>query len=472
MAVLPVPEGTIRFPNRPSFGINIHTTDNARELKPLGPSWVRLDFSWAGIETQKRGQYDFTGMDRVVEGYTSEGINVLALLAWHSYCDALYPKPESDADFDTAVEGFAKFAAACAEHYKGKVAIWEICNEPECFPVGNVNQPQRYTKLARTVAKAIRAVDSSVTVGALSVAWMDRNFIEGCLRLGLLQDGTIDAITFHGYHRTDLLPESGLAEDMAWLREKIRANAPAGKNVIVVDSERGYGLAPFLSPKSWSGWRNIVYSESEQAAYLARHFLEEISLGIEVSVWYKDMNDNYALFEGGKGSRLRPMGYVYRNMTSLFDTNPKQMINRDFEVHLVDLPDDICDPNSFIKIKSYLRTYVKDEKPNGKKLIIALWNPVEAFDGKILQSRQRIGENYYEAWRAVSEQDQIEVPVQIKLGSIKNEMVSLAYVYDLSAMDEAKRQTPLKLDYADEKAVTETLKIGPMPTMIVLELKE
>jgi hypothetical protein len=216
----------------------------------------------------------------------------------------------------------------------------------------------------------------------------------------------------------------------------------------------------------------LVYSESEQAAYLARHFLEEISLGIEVSCWYKDMGDSYAFFEGLHGSRLRPMGYVYRNLADLFDTNPKQMRNRTYKAHLVDLPDDISDPNSLLNIKSYLRTYVKDEKPNGKKLIIALWNPVEAFDGKILQTRQRIGDFYYEAWRAVSEQDKVEVPVQIKLGPLTAEMVSQAYVYDLSATDETKRQTPLKLVYADKQVVTDTLNIGPMPTVIVLELKQ
>ncbi|MBN1553731.1 MAG: cellulase family glycosylhydrolase [Phycisphaerae bacterium] len=470
-AELPVPEGTIRFPDKPSFGVIIHNTGNEKALESIGVSWVRLEFPWSGMEKEKRGQYFFTDRDRYVEGYTSKGMNILGLLVWHSYCNALYPEdPKSDADFDTAVEGFAKFAGACARQYKGKVALWEIGNEPECFPVGGVNQPRRYTKLARAVAKAIRQVDDTVAVGAVSAAWMDRDFIERCMKLGLLKDGTIDVVTFHGYHRATLLPESGLAEDVAWLREQVRANAPAGKKVIVVDSERGYEVRPFLSPKSWSSWRNLVYSESEQAAYLARHFLEEIFLGIEISCWYKDMNDDFALFVGN-GSRLRPMGHVYRNMTALFDTNPKQMLNRDFQAHLVDLPDNIVDPNSFLKVKSYVRTYVKDEKPDGKKLIVALWNPVEAFDGKILQTRQRIGENYYEAWRAVSEEDHVEVPVQIKLGPVKSESVAQAYVYDLSATDPAKRQTPLKLNFKDDQAVTDTLNIGPMPTVIVLELK-
>jgi hypothetical protein len=83
--------------------------------------------------------------------------------------------------------------------------------------------------------------------------------------------------------------------------------------------------------------RNSTYNETEQAAYLARHFLEEIALGIEVSIWYKDMNgeSGFSLYEAGPGSRLRLMGHTLRNLAALFDTNPKQMINHTYQVKLL-----------------------------------------------------------------------------------------------------------------------------------------
>jgi len=460
------PEGEVFFPGERSFGVQVHTLGNGKDLAALGANWVRLDFSWAGTETGQRGHYDFAAFEEKVEHYRSNGINVLGLLAWHYYCGDLYPNPESDEDFAVAVEGYASFAQAAANHLKGKVKIWELGNEPECFAVGKVNDPQRYTKLARAAAKAIREVDREVVVGACSCAWMDRDFLSRCMSAGLLADGTINAITFHGYHRADIKAESGLREDVGWLRELIRKHSPPGVNVIVVDSERGYAQVPFLSPKPWESWRNLVYTEAEQAAYLARHYLEEISLGVEVSVWYKDMSgeSNYSLYEGGPGSRIRPMGHVMRNLASLLNANPKEMVNDGYTVSLADLPDKLGDPNVTIPVRAYLK-----RDPN--VLIIALWNPVEAFDGHILQSRQRIGGNYYEAWRAISPEDFVEVPLKVNISPLSSDQVESACRYNLTAAEDKDLRQAIELDFAGGQAITPEIEAGPMPTLIVLNLR-
>jgi hypothetical protein len=301
---------------------------------------------------------------------------------------------------------------------------------------------------------------------------MDYGFIISSFELGLLKEGTIDVVTFHGYHRANLLPESGLKKDVEWLRSQIRKYAPPGKQVIVVDSERGYCLVPFLSSKSWDSWRNMVYTESEQAAYLARHYLEEMSLGIEVSIWFKDMNEStgYSLYEGLSGSRLRSMGVVFRNLAALFDTNPKQMVNSDYPVTLVDLPDNFPDPNSMVEQKIFVRTYVENGKSK-KRLIIALWNPIEAFDGKILESRKRIGDSYYESWRAISPEDKVEFPIPVRIGGLAKGQVAECYRYDLLSQDQKARKTPIQMNFKEGAAVTETLKVTPMPTLIVVEIQ-
>jgi hypothetical protein len=465
-----VPEGVIFFPDQPSFGVNVHTMNNGKELRGIGANWVRLDFRWNGFETKVRGKYSFEGADGPVKNYADNRLNILGLLSYAD-CSPLYDPAK---DFEASIKGFAAFCRACAEHFKGKVKIWELCNEPEGFNKGGINDPKRYTQLARAAAKAIREVDPEVRIGACSTAWMDRGFFSGCFEAGLLKDGTIDVVTFHGYHRVNMMAESGLKEDVGWLRSQVRRYAPKDKKIIVVDSERGYLIDDFLKPKHWAMWRNITYSETEQAAYLARHFLEEISLGIEVSIWYKDMwgEQNFSLFSGGPGSPLRKMGQAYRHLAQLFDVNPKQMANRKYSITLEDLPDQISDPNSFMKVKSYVRTYLKDNKPAGEKLIITMWNPVEAFDGKILQSRQRIGEYFYEAWRAVSPEDKVEVPVKVNIVGVAQDRIARAYRVDLLAVEDAKLKSPLKINFSDKGAVTETLNVGPIPLVIVVELKK
>jgi hypothetical protein len=340
---------------------------------------------------------------------------------------------------------------------------------------GYWNNPATYTKMALQASQLMKEADPGCRIGALSVAWMDRAFVSKSLEDGLLSKGNIDILTFHGYHRKGLLPESGLASDVTWLRSMARRYRPKGKDVIVVDSERGYAIVPFLEPKHWTVWRTQVYTESEQAAYLARHYLEEIYNGVEISVWYKDMSGEecfslyYGTDEDTRG--LRPMGHVYRNLSALLPCNPKMLRNDRYHISLVYLPDTTSDPNSYLNVKTYLRAYLKDDQSKGQSLIIALWNPIEAFDGRILHSRQRIGDDYYEAWRASSKEDPVNVPVRVNIQPATVKKVSKTYVYDLAAKDDAKRQTPLKLEYLDGKAVTDTLSVGPMPTVIVLEMK-
>jgi hypothetical protein len=168
-----VPEGTIFFPDRPSFGANVHTHFNGKDLRALGIRWVRVDFSWAGIEQPERGKFNFTAMDKVVADYLANGMNVIGLLAYHYHCP-LYPPPEKG--FDAVIRGYAGFA--------------------------------------RAAAGAIRQADVKVHVAGLSSAWVDYPFIQRSLSLGLLQDRTIDMITFHGYHRPNLMPETRLQNDV------------------------------------------------------------------------------------------------------------------------------------------------------------------------------------------------------------------------------------------------------------------
>jgi hypothetical protein len=468
-----VPEGTVFFPDQPSFGVVAHTNYNGAELKTLGIRWVRNGISWRDVEPKEKKKYDFSGYGKPINHFISHGMNLLTVLSLEGQSE-LYPKPTEN--LSAFIEGYAGYARACAHHFKGKVKIWELGNEPEVFTIGGVfNHPEHYTKIALTAAKAIREVDPDAHIAALSVGWLDRPFILRCLELGLLKEGTIDVVTFHGYHREGLMAEGKLKEDIAWLRQQVRTYGRPDRKVIVVDSERGYSLLPFLHPKAWDSWKNEVYSETEQAAYMIRHFLTEMSAGVEVSVWYKDMSgeSGFSLYEGGPGSRLRPMGAALRNLAGLFDANPKQMINSRYRVSLVDLPDTLTDPNSVIKIRTFLKTCLKTSPPGRETLLVALWNPVEAFDGKILHSRQRIGERYFEAWRSVSPQDKVEIPLQVTVHGLKAQRVQSVCTADLlSGPNEPVKKVPLGFKPSGSEVVTEKLNIGPVPTIIIFELKE
>lgn len=455
----------MRFPNSGIWGLNIHSLRH-EGIKPLGVQWIRLDINWDNVETGKRGNYDWSDVDKNINYYLDRGFKVLAILGAGAH--PLYENDRKDKDLVTTA--IAKYMGATAAHYKGKGILWEILNEPKTFPNGDYwNNPATYAMVARKGAKAIKKADPKAIVAAMSLAWMDRDFASCILKNGLLSDGTIDIISYHGYHRNNILPESGLAEDVTWLRDQIKLYAPKGKKVTVIDSERGYEIDPANSPKDWSFARNITIFESEQAAYLARHMLESISLGIEVAIWYKDMSDSMALYTGDENTPLRLMGHTYRNLALLMPENPLKLKNNRYTISIVDLQDDIPAPDGYIKVRSYLQTRTINGKKS-QRLIVALWNPIEAFEGKILESRKRIGKDFYESWRAATPDDKVDIPLQVRVTGPKLPKLLNTWQYDICAQKTDEAMRPLQSEVDDQYIISPKLNVGPVPTVLVFDL--
>jgi len=452
------------FPDSGAFGVVVHTPFKAQALHDVNVQWVRVSVRWKNVEVETRGNYDWSAPDELLNYCLDNGFRVMCVLTMENLC-ALYEEDKENQE--VVIDAIARWCGAAAERYAGKGILWELSNEPEVFPMGGYwNNPVTYTKMARRAAKAIKAADAGAKIAALSTAWMDKEFIETALKEGLLADKTVDVLTYHGYHRHTLLPESGLAEDVAWLRANIREYAPEGHHVIVADSERGYAIIPFLDKKSWDSWRNLVYTESEQAAYCARHYLETIYLGVEIAIWYKDMRGEHAFslyYDTEEDARgLRPMGHVYRNLASLFTANPKSMRNDRYEVSVSKASHD----GAALELRSYLLN-------NGSKerLIVAVWNPVEAFDGRILDSRKRIGDSYYEAWRAVSEKDVVDVPATVELSELEEGRIVNVQTFEIlsEAPAQAYEETPWQS--GPDGTIEIPVSIGPIPTLVVIELK-
>lgn len=461
------------FGDKSAFGVVVHTPFHADALKAIGVQWVRLALRWNRIEQGARGSYSWDDCDRLLGYYLDHGFAVMATLTTEELCP-LYESDKSNKDL--VIDAIAKWAGAAAERHKGKGVLWELGNEPEVFPMGDYwNDPKTYAQMARASAAAIKQADPSARVAMFSVGWFDRDFISVALDTGLLNDGTIDVLAYHGYHRRGMAAESGLAEDVAWLREQISRRAPKDKRVIVADSERGYSILDFHEPKHWSSWRNTTYGEAEQAAYAARHFLESIYLGVEIAVWYKDMNgeEGFSLYRGTDqdGSGLRPMGHVFRNLAALLPENPTKLRNDRYTVSLIDPPDNNPAPDGQITVRTYLRSYLHQSE-GSERLVVAMWYPVEAFDGKILDVRQRIGEHFHETWRDIGPDDVVEIPTRVRVVGIEPSRVIRMAQYDLLAKTtEAAFGKPLAFATGDGSVISPEIKVGPMPAVLVADFK-
>jgi len=266
----------LRVPD--GFGVNIHFTGQPHDLDLIaqaGFKFIRMDLSWSGVEKQK-GIYDFekAGYDSLTEGCTKRGIRILYIL---DYSNQLY---ESDRSVHTEQgrKAFSAFAEAAAKRYAGKGILWEIWNEPNLRQFWNP-QPSAddYSKLVAETAPLVKKADPTGLIVAPATSGIPLPWLQQCFKQGLLDH--IDVLSVHPYRAKP--PETVIADYIA-LRELIGRYAAAGKHIPVVSGEWGY---------SNINWDRTRLSNQQQAQYLARMFLINLSQKIPVSIWYDWKND-------------------------------------------------------------------------------------------------------------------------------------------------------------------------------------
>ena len=155
---------------------------------------------------------------------------------------------------------------------------------------------------------------------------------------------------------------------------------------------------------------------------------------------------------------------------ALLPDNPQKLRNDRYTVSLTDPPDNISAPDGHLNVRTYLRTYLRQGQDR-ERLIIALWNPVEAFDGKILDSRKRIRDHYYEAWRAVSPDDIVEIPTQVRITGFGPDRLQKMFQYNLLATSTEQAASPIQHEVEDNTVLSPPLQIGPMPTVLVADIE-
>ena len=250
------------------LGVNIHFTGApARDLDLLqaaGFRFIRMDFTWEGIERQK-GVYNFEPYDQLTDALERRGIRALYIL---DYSNPLYEKDRS-VRTEEGRQAFARFAATAAQRYAGRGIVWELWNEPNISfwqPQPSVND---YMVLAKAVFPAIRAADPRAFCVAPATSAIPLDFLESCFKKGLLQ--LVDAITVHPYRQQ---PPETVPDDILRLRALIARYRPDKPDLAILSGEWGYS----------SAWIN--FDEQRQGQYLPRQFLVNLSLGIPVSIWY------------------------------------------------------------------------------------------------------------------------------------------------------------------------------------------
>lgn len=193
------------------------------DMKRLGATWIRVDFSWAVIQPKDADHYDFRFHDRVVVAAEEQGLKIMGMLAYtpewarSERCKARLGSSERDLQkcIPRNTQEFVNFAVKTAERYRlHSIHAWEIWNEPNLVGYWkDVNargafeiNPVTYARFATRTAHAIHTVDRvTVLTGGMapmfepspSRGMRQSDFLRGMLPY--LEKGGIAAIGIHPY---------------------------------------------------------------------------------------------------------------------------------------------------------------------------------------------------------------------------------------------------------------------------------
>lgn len=194
------------------------------DMKRLGVTWIRVDFSWADIQPHNARNFDFRFHDKVVVAAENLNIKVMATLAYtpkwarNVRCTELAHASEEAQQKCVPRDGkeFARFARETAWHYRlHGVLAWEIWNEPNLTGYWKgvsddgeiwVN-PDAYARLSNMAAEELHKVKrhAIVMTGGFAPVF-DPNDPRGMRQgdflrqmLPHLKKGGVNAVSMHPY---------------------------------------------------------------------------------------------------------------------------------------------------------------------------------------------------------------------------------------------------------------------------------
>jgi hypothetical protein len=313
----PSPPGPATPSPRPGIGTQFHCAwdhySNAErdavldKLKVAGVEWVRIDIVWTSLEYTTKGTWDAWYLDRLdycINAAQARGIKVLGMFGgtppWANGGQDWRTPPTDTGDYADA-------ARRIASRYRGRVAAWEVWNEPNLseFWAGDA---EAYAQLLRAAYPAFKEGNPDALVVLAGPSSNDDAWIRQMYSLGAKD--SFDVLGTHPYQGVADAPPEAADDGSRWWFTHL----PAVRNVML---EHGDGAKPiwftefgWSAHANWAGvenWRRGVTPE-QQGEYFVRA-VEHTRANYEyvpVMFWYKER-----AYPGGADPHLE--GYALLN---------------------------------------------------------------------------------------------------------------------------------------------------------------
>jgi hypothetical protein len=293
-------------------------------IAATGAKWVRLDFGWCSVEETGRGKVSdwyLKRTDFVVDAARARGLKVLLTLwctpSWANGGQARHVPPTNDADY-------ADIARRMAAHFRGRVAAWEVWNEPNLGSFWLNADPVRYAQLLRAAYPGFKAGAPETPVVFGGPSNNDVAFIRSAYDAGA--KGSFDVMATHPYMGIADQPPSTPMTGGKW-DYLLFTSVSAVRDLMVArgDADKQIWFTEFgwSSHDNWDGisnWQRGV-TEQQQADYLieALEIVRRDYPYVGPMFWYNDRAKatsdvhqvGYALFTRDYG--LKPVYHALRD---------------------------------------------------------------------------------------------------------------------------------------------------------------
>jgi hypothetical protein len=257
-------------------------------------SHVKQIFAWEDIE-KRRGEWDFFRADQIVDEIESKGLKLVVRLSESPNWSHPSLGDDDTGNFiDAPPDDYADFATYCgtvAARYEGRIAAYQVWNEPNLGREwgGEVPDAAEYTALLRACSEAIHAADPDaiiISAGLAPTGTHDDSAQRDDLYFQAMYEADfqqyVDVVGMHapGYSSPALTAEQAAEQGIApWatfrhpedLRRIMVANGDAAHQVAILE----FGWTTDPRPDSDYNW--FAVTQEEQAQY----FLEAYEYAAE-----------------------------------------------------------------------------------------------------------------------------------------------------------------------------------------------
>jgi hypothetical protein len=329
-AVVAAPVHDLAGCHRVRFGLHMDLTWNGdpadrrravARASALHAEISRSSLLWHLIEPE-RGRRDWSRVDQVLDELEVARIEPLLAIygspRWANRSaapedEAFCHVPIDAAQFTAWVDHYRDFAGDLAARYRGRVAKWELWNEPnESFFWKPVPDPARFAAWFEGIAATIAAADPSAEIALGGLAGLThtgrgnvtgQDFLKALYRLGVQPA----AVAIHPYAMALQGPEVLIAgensfTDIAVIERVMAAWGQDARPIWITE---------------W-GWPAPPLSEEAQADYVAQsmRIIAERHPSVALATYFADIDQGDRFRHGlyAEDGRLKPAGLRFRDV--------------------------------------------------------------------------------------------------------------------------------------------------------------